>query len=257
VLKIVNQEGDLMAVTFGYACHPTVLDDYQWCGDYPGFAQIELEETYSGATAMFFMGAGADQNPLPRRSLPLARQYGKELAAAVERVLEEEMTELSPSLSFSYSEIELPLNPPMNLQELQEIIADTVAFTSYQIRWAERMIQEMKQGKVSRTSYPYPLQVWLLGQQMLVSMGGEVVVEYANKLKQSFGQDIFVMACSNDVMAYIPSTTILEEGGYEGLVSQQVYGLPNTWKPGIEDLILSEIARLAELVGVIIASTVP
>jgi len=257
VLKIVDHQGDLMAVAFGYACHPTVLDAYQWCGDYPGFAQIELEKIYPGSTAMFFMGAGADQDPLPRHTVALARQYGKELAAAVERVLEEEMQELLPSLSVSYSEIELPLNPPMSLHELHEITRDTLAHASYQIRWAERMIEERKLGKVGRTSYPYPLQVWLLGQQMLVNMGGEVVVEYANKLKEFYGKELFVMAYSNDVMAYIPSTTILEEGGYEGLVSQQVYGLPNTWKPGIESLILKEITRLVELVGAVKASGLP
>jgi len=257
VLKIVDRKGDLMAVAFGYACHPTVLDAYHWCGDYPGFAQIELERIYPGSTAMFFMGAGADQDPLPRHTVALARQYGKELAAAVERVLEEEMQELSPSLSVSYSEIELPLNPPMPLSELRDISRDTLAYASYQIRWAERMIEERNQGKISRTSYPYPLQVWRMGQQMLVNMGGEVVVEYANKLKQLYGQELFVMAYSNDVMAYIPSATILEEGGYEGLVSQQVYGLPNTWKPGIESLILKEIARLAEFVGADKLSSLP
>lgn len=31
-----------MAVAFGYACHPTVLDGYKFSGDYPGFAQIAL-----------------------------------------------------------------------------------------------------------------------------------------------------------------------------------------------------------------------
>ena len=30
------------------------------------------------------------------------------------------------------------------------------------------------------------------------------------------------------------------------MVSQMVYGLPNTWKPGIEALIIAEIERLAE-----------
>jgi len=64
-----------MAVAFGYACHATVLSIYQFSGDYPGFAQIEIEKSYPGVTALFFQGAGADQNPLPRRTIPLARQY--------------------------------------------------------------------------------------------------------------------------------------------------------------------------------------
>ena len=242
VIKVVDQEGNIMAVTFGYACHPTVLDQYEWSGDYPGFSMIELERLYPGTTALFFSGAGADQNPLPRRSIGLAKQYGKELAAAVERVLEEDMRELSPTLAVGYSEIELPLNPPPSLNELHEYAE---APEDYVRRWAEKMIDKMEQEESFINSYPYPLQVWHMGDQMLVNMGGEVVVEYAIKLKQIFGQDIFVFAYSNDEVAYIPSVTIIEEGGYEGLISQMVYGLPGTWKVDIESMIIQEIVRLA------------
>ncbi|NND34719.1 MAG: hypothetical protein HKN76_19185, partial [Saprospiraceae bacterium] len=83
VLKISRTDGTLKALAFGYACHPTVLDTSLWSGDYPGYAQIELEKNYPGITALFFQGAGADQNPLPRRTIPLAKQYGRTLAAAV------------------------------------------------------------------------------------------------------------------------------------------------------------------------------
>jgi hypothetical protein len=249
VIKVVDKHGDLMAVAFGYACHPTVLDAYEWSGDYPGFAQLELEKSHRGATALFFQGAGADQDPLPRLSVGLARQYGKELAAAVERVLEEDMRELSPQLSASYSEIELPLHAPPSKDELLEIVQSSES-QAYQKRWANKMIDKMEKKESFLNSYPFPLQVWQMGDQMIVSMGGEVVVEYANSLKQIFGHDIFVMAYSNDVMAYIPSATILEEGGYEGMISQMVYGLPAQWDPGIESMIIQEIVNLAEQAGI-------
>jgi hypothetical protein len=61
-----------------------------------------------------------------------------------------------------------------------------------------------------------------------------------------FGGDIFVLGYSNDVMAYIPTAVILQEGGYEGESSQMVYGLPAKWAPEIESLILQEVVRLAE-----------
>jgi len=51
VIKVVDQEDRIMAVTFGYACHPTVLDQYEWSGDYPGFSMIELEKLYPGTSA--------------------------------------------------------------------------------------------------------------------------------------------------------------------------------------------------------------
>src|SRR5690606_10743707 len=82
VIKAVNSQGDMKAILFGYACHPTVLGEYLWSGDYVGFAQIALEKAFPGTTAMFFQGAGGDQNPLPRRSVALAEQYGNEIGRA-------------------------------------------------------------------------------------------------------------------------------------------------------------------------------
>src|SRR5699024_8651622 len=67
VIKVIREDGTLMAVTFGYACHNTTLSGYKWSGDYAGFAQIALEKQNPGVTALFFQGCGADQNPLPRQ----------------------------------------------------------------------------------------------------------------------------------------------------------------------------------------------
>lgn len=75
-------------------------------------------------------------------------------------------------------------------------------------------------------------------------------MEYANALKRIFGQDVFVLGYSNDVMAHIPNLAILREGGYEGASSQMVYGLPNTWKANIETLIIDVVLKLAKQVGV-------
>ena len=88
VLRVINDEnGGLMAIVCGYACHCTVLDGYQFSGDYAGFAQISLEKAHPGTQAMFVAGCGADQNPIPRRSVELAEKYGGELAVAVDEVL--------------------------------------------------------------------------------------------------------------------------------------------------------------------------
>ncbi|HYH55232.1 MAG TPA: neutral/alkaline non-lysosomal ceramidase N-terminal domain-containing protein, partial [Anseongella sp.] len=205
VIKVEDAGGKVLAVAFGYACHPTVLDGYQWSGDYAGFAQIELEKMYPGSTALFFQGAGADQNPLPRHSVALAKQYGLTLAAAVNRVLNEEMRPLPPGISTAYTEVDLPLAAPPTEADLSEMAAE---FTGYQKRWALRMLDSLKEGKSLRTSYPYPLQAWMLGDQPLLSLGGELVIDYAIELKRVFGPELFVMGYSNDVMAYIPSVRI-------------------------------------------------
>ncbi|WP_372634975.1 neutral/alkaline non-lysosomal ceramidase N-terminal domain-containing protein [Fodinibius sp.] len=248
VLKVTTPGGDLRALTFGYACHPTVLGMNEWSGDYPGFAQIELEKEHPGAVAMFFQGAGADQNPLPRRTVPLARQYGRTLAAAVDRVLEEDdMQPLEPSLSTAYREVELDLNAPASVKELSRH-AETAS--GYQQRWAERLLEKAERGESFRENYPFPLQVWQLGDQNIFALGGELLIEYSIQLKEIFGYDSIVMGYTNDVMAYIPTAEVLHEGGYEGASSQAVYGMPAKWSYDIETRILSQMVRLAETIGI-------
>ncbi|MEO8763874.1 MAG: neutral/alkaline non-lysosomal ceramidase N-terminal domain-containing protein [Ginsengibacter sp.] len=248
IIKVTGKSGNIIAIAFGYACHNTVLNGYKWSGDYAGFAQLELEKKYPAAIALFFQCCGADQNPLPRRTVPLAQQYGQTLAAAVERVLNENMEELTPHLITSYKEIDLSLTAPPTKDKLLKTARDS---TGYQKRWAARLLKQLDQGDSFRTSYPYPLQVWRLGNQTMMILGGEVVIEYAVQLKRIFGEDIFVLGYSNDVMAYIPSATILGEGGYEGATSQMVYGLPATWALNIETLIISQMVLLAEQAGIL------
>jgi neutral ceramidase len=247
VIKITSADKKLKAVVFGYACHPTVLNGYQWSGDYPGFSQIALEKQYPGTMAMFFQGAGGDQNALPRNTIPLARQYGLQLAAAVNRVLEEEMKLLSPVLSTAYNETELHFSEAPNKNDLRKAAATN---TGYMKIWAEQMLKKVEAGTSFPKTYPYPVQAWKIGEQVLLSFGGELTIEYSIKFKKIFGTDTFIMGYSNDVMSYIPSLTILKEGGYEGNTSQMAFGLHTTWQPSIESAIINTAIHTAKQAGI-------
>ena len=107
----------------------------------------------------------------------------------------------------------------------------------------------MKRGEKLPTSYPFPIQVWKLGEQPIMTFGGETVVHYSNEMKRLFGHDIFVMGYSNDVMSYIPSSVILQEGGYEGGMAHVVYGLPAKWGADTESIIVNAMTQLAEKAG--------
>lgn len=241
VIKIEGLDKHLIAIIFGYACHPTTLTLNKFSGDYPGFAQIELEKLYPGTMAMFFQGAGADQNAFPRFTVPLSRQYGKQLAATVERVLTEKMDLQESLLINRYNEIELPFDKPLPMVQLEEISHGN----DYHARWAKGILDGYKKnGKFQRTYPAYPIQYWKIGNQSLFALGGEVLTSYSLRLKEMFGQDIFVMGYANDVMAYIPSATVIEEGGYEGDTSQHAYGLPAKWDKQIESIILNGLKEL-------------
>jgi hypothetical protein len=78
----------------------------------------------------------------------------------------------------------------------------------------------------------------------VVLLGGEVVVDYALRLKKEFGgESLWVAGYSNDVMAYIPSLRVLKEGGYEGGGAMLYYGLPSEWDEKVEETIVGGVKQ--------------
>jgi len=242
VLRVSRPDGRLVAVVFGYACHATVLGFYQWCADYPGFAQTELERLYPEAVAMFWAGCGADQNPLPRRTVELAQGYGKRLAAAVDDVLTSPMSSLAPRIEATYRELPLPLD---KLPSREQIEQDAKSKDSFLSSRAKMFLREIDAGRPLSQTYPYPVGEWKLGGEIQwVFLGGEVVVDYAVRLKhERRGTRTWVMGYANDVMAYIPSRRVLTEGGYEGAGAMVYYGLPTIWAPEVEELIVEAVGK--------------
>lgn len=247
VLAVSTPEGKLKAVLFGYACHNTVMGFNQWSGDYAGFAQMALEKSHPGATAMFFMGCGGDQNPLPRKDLILAERYGNMLAAAVEEVLIVPPRNLEPRLRTKMEMITLNFGPAPTEPELEKMLENK---TDSHRRWAKRLLADLKSGKSLARSYPYPLQAWKLGDQLMITLGGEPVVDYALRFKQEFGTQTWVAGYCNDVMTYIPSRRVLDEGGYEGGGAMIPYGQPALrWGDDVEDLITEGVKRVVTETG--------
>lgn len=243
VLTVSEPDGKLKAVLFGYACHNTVMSFNKWSGDYAGFAQLALEKSHPEATAMFFMGCGGDQNPLPRGRLDLAERYGNMLAAAVEETLLAPPHGLKPELKTKLELVALDLGASPTEAELEALKAGTNASPK---RWATHLLAQLKEGKPFMRTYPYPLQVWQLGgSQTLITMGGEPVVDYAMKFKKEFGESAWVAGYCNDVMTYIPSLRVLKEGGYEGGKAMIPYGMPALrWADDVEDRITASAQRL-------------
>ena len=243
VLAVSDTNDDLKAVAFGYACHSTVLRFYQWSGDYAGFAQIEIEKSHPGCVALFWAGCGADQNPLPRRKVELAKEYGGRLAAAVNRAIEKKgIKPISPKIGATFREIDLALGKPPTREEIEQ---DAKSTNKYIAARARILLADIEAGRGVRTSYPYAIGTWRLGDEIeWVFLGGEVVVDFALRLKTERRESkTWVAGYSNDVMAYIPSRRVLREGGYEGGGAMVYYGLPTAWSPDVEKDIIDEVNR--------------
>ena len=248
VLAVRNADYELKTVVFGYACHSTVLSFTKWSGDYPGFAQMDLENRYPGVDAMFWAGCGADQNPLPRRTVELAQHYGERVAQSVDSVLRGTMSPVEGELVTHYHEIAGKTQTPISRDELNQLLAEG---NQYEQAYAQFVLKKLGEQEKLPAFYPYPIQTWHMGDIRMVFLGGEVVVDYAVKLKLlasgAKNTNVWVAGYSNDVMAYIPSTRVLREGGYEGGGSNTYYGFPALWSEEFEQQILDETRKQINL----------
>jgi neutral ceramidase len=249
ILKAAAPDGRLIAVLFGYACHNTTLtaEFYKISGDYAGFAQLAFEKAHPGATAMFMMLCGADQNANPRSKLELAEKYGQTLAAEVDRVLGGGMRRVRGPIRQTF-QIAEPTFAIHTRETFERRLNDP---RPVYVRHARYMLKTYDEGHPIRRVL-YPVQVLRFGKDLsIVALGGEVVVDYALRLKREYpNENLIVAGYSNDVMCYIPSLRVLKEGGYEAGESMIYYGQPGPFNEDVEEVIFRAIHQALKRVGV-------
>jgi hypothetical protein len=248
VLKASNAEGKEIAIVFGYACHCTTLGHQKFSGDYAGYAQQEIEDAHPDAVAMFANGCSGDQNPYPRRTMELAQTHGQSLATSVEAALGTSMQRLKGPIRTAYREIPLAYD---TLPTKEQLLEEQKSTNKWMATHATRVLQRIADDGPLPTTYPYPVQVVRLGNELTwVTLGGEVVVDYSLRLKKDIRDPIvWVSGYTNDVMAYIPSLRIWKEGGYEG-GGAMIYGThPTRWSDQAEEHIMSTVMDLRKGLG--------
>ncbi|MEY2879033.1 MAG: hypothetical protein RLZZ15_1413 [Verrucomicrobiota bacterium] len=261
VLAVRDGAGKIVALLASYACHNTTLNFNQWHGDYAGSAVAELERRHAGAMALFVAGCGGNINPFPRGKLEHAELHGRELADAVDLALTGVQRPVRGEFAAAMGDVTLAFAAAPTVAEVRAAAAGADPKKSAVVRqmdaaWAKAMTAETARGGGSiNLNYAYPVQAWRLGDLTWVALGGEVVVDYALRLKSEAaksglaGENLWVFCYSNDVMCYIPSESVLAEGGYEGKTSMIPYGRPSAWAPGLEEKIVGKVREVVRAVG--------
>lgn len=243
VLAVSSPDGKVTALLASYACHATVLSSYEWSGDWPGFAQEELEKAFPGATALFVAGCGGDQNAYPRRTVEYAREYGAALSEAVQAVVRGGLKPVKGNLDLRFDTVELAFERVPSREELEE---DLRHETPARRLRAEVLLRRLERDGGISPTYAYPIQVWNLGPDLTwVSLAGEVVVDYALRLKRELGPGrTWITAYAHDIVGYVPSKRVWEEGGYEGDTSHVFYALPSRWTRDVEETIVQKVHQI-------------
>lgn len=256
VLRVDGTDGALVAVLFGYACHNTTLGFQQFCGDYAGFAQADIEARHPGTIALFLTGCGADQNPYPRGKLELAQDHGRALANAVEVALEtKRVRPVRGPLRLAYDQVTLRFATPPAREQLEQERNSNDRFVR---RHAERLLEQIERDGEVRVEYPFPLQVAQFGDDLtLVAISGETVVDYAIRLRRELESPangsapetapaLWTAGYSNHVFGYLPSRRVLEEGGYEGGGAMRYTAYPGPFAEDVEERVMAKIQELVQ-----------
>jgi hypothetical protein len=201
-----------------------------------------LERRHPGTIVLYWAGCGADQNPLPRRSLEFMNQHGRAFADAVDATLRNPLSPVNATLRTAYEEVNLAFDTLPARAELETIATGAPPKAA----WAKYLLHNWERDGGLAKNYPYPVQAWQLGDELnWIFLGGEVVVDFSLRLKSELGvQNTWVASYANDVMGYIPSQRVLTEGGYEGGDSRWYYGLPAVWAPEVEQVIVDAAGRV-------------
>ena len=244
MLAVTDAKGQVRALFVNYACHCTTVDpkDNALCGDWAGYAQEYLEHDHPGVTVLVAIGCGADANPKPRPGLNFAQQHGQEIATNVNQLLQRQLAPVAGALVCRAKQIELPFASLPTRAEFEARAKET-NYVGYHARWT---LAKLDQGETLPAKLPYLVQTWNFGDDLaLVFLSGEVVVDYALRLKKEFDPErLWINAYANDVPCYIPSERILKEGGYEGGGAMTYYGWPTRLAPGVENLIVNAVHEL-------------
>ena len=241
VLRISGPKDQILAVVFGYACHNTTLtgEHYKLSGDFAGVAEQHLEEQAPAAVAMFLQLCAGDQNPQPRGQEEHVMTHGRSLSTEVRRVLGTKLKTLKGPTGAALQWRDLPLQPHTR----EDFVKMLDGKDRVRARFARAMIDRYDQRQPMRT-VTMPIQAIRLSKEVaIIALGGEPVIEYALQLKQRNPKlSLIVAGYSNDVMGYVPTKKMLEEGGYEPIASTVYYGMAAPFAPEVEEIVLDTAA---------------
>ncbi len=233
--RVTSDDGDIQAVLFNYACHPTTLawDNDLFSPDYIGAAREVVSSIY-GAPALFMQGASGELGP--RESYvgdtAIADRNGRQLGYAVASTMEslppagttfvyEGLRKSGADLGI-WSDQPLPDKARAGASVLSAVrltvpigLADMPTLAELQASLAasdDRVMQERLRRFIGKrravgdgTSFDFPLWIWRLGDAFAVAIPGEAYSILQRSLRDAFPQTpILVLGVTNGGVGYLP-----------------------------------------------------
>ena len=266
VISCRNEDDILIGVLFSYCCHPTILLGPKISGDYPGWAQLILEEKHDSAVALFLPGVFGNVRPhldAGDRFRPGteadAISCGQELAEAVQDGLQNCRNLSIDAIHTWRSKPQLPIDKPLSIDELDHIATQSIesqreddtsrswrgGFHIAQRQWVQQVRLEQAEDRVSNYR-TYTFSRLQLGELNWVGLSGEFFLEYGAYTQQLGDPDtILAFGYTQGCQTYVPTAEALMQGGYE-VEAYKRWKQSAPFKPEVEEVVKKAIANLMD-----------
>jgi hypothetical protein len=260
VMKLTPETG-AAAVIFSYACHPVFVYGYANAAisaDFPGVARNAIREALGPKTHVQFV-QGFAGNIRPRVTADLEKgvfrgskpadleKAGRDLADAVLTAMRSKGETLSLNIAGTADRPFLPRDKPPARETYEKMREEARATTNafhlaVSDYWLKRY--DSDEGFARGDTWSLGL-IRLAENQWIVHSGGEPCVEWRAKISEWLSPlKIVTFGYSQEAKSYLPTESMLPEGGYEVLVSNQARAsTPAPYAPGIEAAIRESLLR--------------
>lgn len=246
-----DKEDRPVGLLFSISCHPSCVGGQEISADYPGVA-VELIDRHLGAScAIFLQGCAGEAksryNAKDDRfegSFDAVEKGGRHVAQEVTTILDQSLTPIEPDIRTNIIDMAFNLQPIPSRAEYEAFINDE---HDCKRMWAKRWLERMDRGMAIEPTWPMYMHGVQLGKTLrMVALEAEAVAAHGHLIFEHFDRGItFPLAYSNGTQAYLPTTKMLDEHGYE-VDSYWEYGLPAPFAPGIENVLNESLCNLLQ-----------
>lgn len=249
--------GELLGCVINYTCHPTVLGpaNLLYTADYP-FYTVQVVSRTTGLPPekiIFTNGACGDINAghspkssiynpgAGNRTYEAAAQLGGNVGKAAVEALQGRLIQLTPGLEMATLNVDIewqsqkwPTREELityrqeRQVELDQATAqgDIVAATNQELlkEWAEKLLDKPLDAPWQPPQYR--IDVVRIGELTLVTIPGELFVEYGLALKERMGNPTWILGYTNGSLGYIPTPDAYDRQDYEADLAYRYHGYP-------------------------------
>ena len=244
-------------VIVNHGCHPTGLGTLPLVSpDFVGYMRDALRQSGEADEVMFLQGAAGSSKEAafsggrPSRfanSVNDAKKNGAFMAEKLASALRSPLVPVRGAIFCTSVNASLPIKRPPSIETLQKILGN--AESPPVIReWANRLHNEYPQGNLP-SCISMELQMITIGKLVqLVAIPAEPVSELTVKLRATNPEAMgtFILGYTNGLLGYLPTDTMINEGGYEPQDSSFFYLLPSQLDLGTESQVVKALNACRE-----------